>query len=252
MDAEIIYHFCFFHNKGVKSEKRAESAGICSLKICSLKMDSKTICESHGNYSGMGAKIIALLGSPRLSGNTATLLEQAIRGAVDAGCEVEKIEVTTLEFRACREIFFCREQEACAMKDDMTAIYGKFRDVDGVIVATPVMTMGIPGQLKSFMDRFQVYFMAKYMRKKPMVPEDKRKHRLGLYLGISGMNVPSVFDGAKLTMHAFFDIIDVKYWDDLLVRDMDSIQDLSTRPEILKEAYRKGNEMGRLLRKTVT
>lgn len=200
----------------------------------------------------MGARIIALLGSPRLEGNTAKLLNEAIRGANDAGCSVEKIEVTSLNFRACREIFFCREHETCAMKDDMTGIYEKFRDIDGIIVATPVMTMGIPGMLKSFIDRFQVFFMAKYVRKIPLVRKEKRQHRLGLYLGISGMNVPFVFDGAKLTIHAFFDIIDVAYWDDLLIRDMDTIQDLSTRPEFLEEAYRKGKEMGRLLEHTVT
>jgi multimeric flavodoxin WrbA len=200
----------------------------------------------------MGARIIALLGSPRLEGNTAKLLNEAIRGANDAGCSVEKIEVTRLNFRACREIFFCREHETCAMKDDMTGIYEKFRDIDGIIVATPVMTMGIPGMLKSFIDRFQVFFMAKCVRKTPLVRKEKQKHRLGLYLGISGMNVPFVFDGAKLTIHAFFDIIDVTYWDDLLIRDMDTIQNLSTRPEFLEEAYRKGQEMGRLLEETVT
>jgi multimeric flavodoxin WrbA len=200
----------------------------------------------------MGARIIALLGSPRLEGNTAKLLNEAIRGANDAGCSVEKIKVTSLNFRACREIFFCREHETCAMKDDMTGIYEKFRDIDGIIVATPVMTMGIPGMLKSFIDRFQVFFMAKYVRKNPLVRKEKRQHRLGLYLGISGMNVPYVFDGAKLTIHAFFDIIDVAYWDDLLIRDMDTIQDLSTRPEFLEEAYRKGKEMCQLLEHTVT
>jgi len=195
----------------------------------------------------MAAKIIALLGSPLLQGNTSRLLDRAIQGAQDAGADVEKIEVTTLNFKACREIFYCREHETCAMKDDMTDLYEKFRDIDGVIIGTPVMTMGIPGVLKSFMDRFQVYFMAKYVRKKSIVQKEKRKMRLGLYLGISGMNVPYVFDGAKLTVHAFFDIIDVQYWGDLLINDMDTIQDLTTRPELLEQAYRKGNEMGRLL-----
>jgi multimeric flavodoxin WrbA len=195
----------------------------------------------------MGVKIIAILGSPLLQGNTAKLLDRAIQGAKDAGAEVEKIEVTSLNIRACREILYCKEHETCAMKDDMIGIYEQFRDVDGVILATPVMTMGIPGMLKSFIDRFQVYFMAKYVRKRPLVTEAKRKSRLGLYLGISGMNLPYVFDGAKLTVHAFFDIIDVKYWDDLLIRDMDTIQDLTKRPDVMEEAYAKGREMARLL-----
>ena len=196
----------------------------------------------------MGTRVIALLGSPLPEGNTAKLLDEAIRGIKDAGCEVEKIEVTSLRFKSCREIFYCRQEETCAMKDDITPLYEKFRTLDGIIVASPVMTMGIPGMLKSFMDRFQVFFMAKYVRGKPLVPEEKRNRRLGLYLGISGMNVPFVFDGAKLTVQAFFRIIDVKYWDELLIRDMDTIQALSRRPDLLEEAYRKGRAMGELLK----
>lgn len=195
----------------------------------------------------MGYRVVGLLGSPLPHGNTAKLLDAALKGASDAGCEVEKIEVANLTFRSCREIFYCKEHETCAMKDDMVPMYQKFRDLDSLIVATPVMTMGIPGALKSFMDRFQVFFMAKYMREKSLVPEERRAHRRGLYLGISGMNVPYVFDGAKMTMKAFFSIIDVAYWDELLVPDMDTIRDLMTRPEILDAAYRKGSEMGTLL-----
>ncbi|HUU74460.1 MAG TPA: flavodoxin family protein [Methanoregulaceae archaeon] len=198
----------------------------------------------------MGKKIIGLLGSPLLSGNTAKLLDKAMEGARDAGCEVEKIEVTRLNFRACREIFFCMEHEECAMKDDMPEMYKKFQEFDSLIVATPVMTMGIPGMLKSFMDRFQVFFMAKYVRNKSMVAKEKIAHRKGFYIGISGMNVPYVFDGAKLTMEAFFHIIDVEYWDDLLIKDMDTIQDITTRPELLDEAYKKGYELGRMLEGT--
>jgi len=59
--------------------------------------------------------------------------------------------------------------------------------------------------------------------------------------------VPYVFDGAKLTMKAFFSIIDVEYWDELLTRDMDTIRDITTRPDIMDEAYRKGFRLGELL-----
>lgn len=196
----------------------------------------------------MEPEIIAILGSPLLEGNTARLLEEAVRGAREAGCRVEKIEVTTLKFNACREILYCRQNTTCAMRDDLTPIYERVRETDGIIVATPVMTMGIPGVLKSFIDRFQVFFMAKYVRGDSLVSVEKRDRRLGLFIGISGMNVPYVFDGVKLTIQAFFRIIDVKYWGDLLIRDMDTIQDLSRRPELLEEAYRKGWEMGRTLK----
>ena len=195
----------------------------------------------------MGSKVIGLLGSPLPEGNTAILLDRALRGAADAGCTVEKIEVNNLDFQACMEMMFCREHETCIVDDDMQQMYQKFRDMDSLIIATPVMTMGIPGKLKSFMDRFQVFFMAKYMRKKPFVSKERRVERRGLFICISGMKIPEVFVGAKLTVKAFFDIIDCQYTDELLISDMDTIRDVTAHPDLLETAYQKGYALGKSL-----
>ncbi len=195
----------------------------------------------------MGTKVIALLGSPLPEGNTAILLDRAIQGAEEAGCTVEKIVVPFLDFEPCMEILFCREHGTCQMEDELTPLYDKIRDLDGLIIATPIMTMGIPGKLKCLMDRFQVFFMAKYVRRQPLVPEEKRGSRLCLLIAISGMKVPGVFDGAKATVAAFLQIVDVKPFGEILVPDMDNIRDIRTRPEILDEAYRKGLGLGRAL-----
>jgi len=197
----------------------------------------------------MGKKVIGLLGSPLPEGNTAILLDRALAGAADAGCTVEKIVVPFLDFEPCMEILFCKEHETCQMEDDLTPLYPKFRDLDGLIIATPVMTMGIPGKLKSLMDRFQVFFMAKYMRKNSLVPKEKRNSRLALFIAISGMKIPGVFDGAKATVAAFCDIIDCRLAGEILVPDMDTIRDIRTRPEILDLAYQKGFELGSALQR---
>jgi len=198
----------------------------------------------------MGKKIIGLLGSPLPEGNTAKLLERALQGARDAGCETETVVVANLDFQACMEMMFCKEHDTCIMDDDMQPMYGKFREMDSLILATPVMTMGIPGKLKSFMDRFQVFFMAKYVRKEPLVTRDQAKKRHGLFICISGMKVPGVFEGAKKTVQAFFDIIDCRYWDELLINDMDTIRDISAHPDLLDAAYRKGFALGELVKKS--
>jgi putative NADPH-quinone reductase len=195
----------------------------------------------------MAGKIIGLLGSPLTEGNTAQLLDRALKGAEDAGCEVEKIVVVNLDFQACQEMMFCKEHETCILDDDMQAMYPKFRDIGGLIVATPVMTMGIPGKLKSFIDRFQVFFMAKYVRKKPFISKEKKKERKGLFICISGMNIPEVFVGAKMTVKAFFDIIDCQYSDELLISDMDTIKDIQAQPGLLEAAYKKGFALGKSL-----
>ncbi len=195
----------------------------------------------------MARKVIALLGSPLTEGNTARLLDEAIRGVEDAGCEVEKIVVAHLDFAPCMEIFYCVENETCQIRDEVIEIYDKFREMDSLIIATPVMTMGIPGKLKSFMDRFQVFYMAKYYRKEPLISPEQRKRRRMLFLSIAGMNLPTVFDGAKVTARAFGEIIDCPYWDEVLQNDMDTVRDIRTRPEVMEAAYRKGHELGQLL-----
>ena len=58
------------------------------------------------------------------------------------------------------------------------------------------------------------------------------------------MDVPEVFIGAKLTVRAFFDIIDCRYLDELLVNGMDRIKDITTRPDLLDAAYKKGYALG--------
>ena len=198
-------------------------------------------------YCFMGKKVIGLLGSPLSDGNTAKLLDRALKGAEDAGCTVEKIEVGSLDFQACQEMMFCKDHDTCIMDDDMQQLYPKFKEMDGLILATPVMTMGIPGKLKSMMDRFQVFFMAKYMRKKPFISKERSVERRGLFICISGMKIPEVFVGAKLTVKAFFDIIDCQYTDELLISDMDTIRDVTTHPDLLDAAYKKGFAWGKTL-----
>jgi NAD(P)H-dependent FMN reductase len=195
----------------------------------------------------MTRHVIGLLGSPLPEGNTALLLDRALQGAADAGCTVEKIVVNNLDFQACMELMFCTGHETCIMDDDMQEMYRKFRDMDGLIIATPVMTMGIPGKLKSFMDRFQVFFMAKYLRNQPLVAADRKVRRRSLVICIAGMNIPEVFIGVKLTLRAFLDIIDCRSADELLISDMDTIRDIRTRQDLLDAAYAKGRSLGEAL-----
>jgi putative NADPH-quinone reductase len=195
----------------------------------------------------MAGTVIGILGSPLPGGNTAKLLDMALKGAGDAGCTVETIIVNNLDYQPCMEMMFCKEHDTCIMDDDMQQVYGKIRDADSIIIATPVMTMGIPGKLKSFMDRCQIFFMAKYIRKSPLIATEKKKIRRGLFICISGMKIPEVFVGAKLTTRAYLDIIDCTYGDELLISDMDTIQDISTRPGLLEAAYDKGFSLGKKL-----
>ncbi len=123
----------------------------------------------------MAGKIVGLLGSPLTDGNAAKLLDQALKGAEDAGCQVEKIVVVNLDFDACNEMMFCKDHETCGIDDAMQPMYQKFRDLDGIIIGTPVMTMGIPGRLKSFIGPVPGLFYGKIHEEKIPGPQRKKK-----------------------------------------------------------------------------
>ena len=203
------------------------------------------LSDDYSYRSQMSSHIIALLGSPLPSGNTAKLLDNAIRGAEETGCTVTKVMVPELKFSPCEEINNCLIEETCFFKDDITPLYHQFKTMDGLIIATPIMTMGVPGALKSFMDRFQVFYNAKYERKMPLVPKEKRHTRKTLLISISGLNLSDNFVGLKMSVDAFCDIIDCKVSDELLIRDMDTKKDLTQYPDLLDEAYQKGLALGK-------
>ncbi len=189
--------------------------------------------------------IIAILGSNILGGNTDKLLMEAIRGAEDAGCTVERINAAHINIKPCMQTFGCMIEPHCYVDEEAEKYYTMLKKADGIIIATPVMTYGIPGALKCFMDRCQPFYMAKYYRKQPLISKEHAKIRKMLFICIGGMSAEDIFIGPKLTTKAFADIIDVEYSDELFQNDMDKIMKIDTKPEILSAAYEKGFSLGK-------
>lgn len=55
-------------------------------------------------------KAIFINGSPRRNKNTAQMLESAMRGAQEAGAEVEMIHLYSLNFKGCMSCFLCKRK----------------------------------------------------------------------------------------------------------------------------------------------
>lgn len=88
-------------------------------------------------------KILAFNGSPRLKGNTATMLDNAIKGARELGAEVELFNLYKMQFSGCISCFSCKrlDQErpiVCVVKDDLQPILEKVREIDAILIGTPV------------------------------------------------------------------------------------------------------------------
>ena len=89
-------------------------------------------------------KVMALNGSPRKKNwNTVTLLEKVLEGAASAGAETELNQLYGLKYSGCISCFSCKKKGrgqdgVCAVQDDLTSVLDQVKEVDALIIGTPV------------------------------------------------------------------------------------------------------------------
>ncbi|MBQ8521338.1 MAG: flavodoxin family protein [Bacteroides sp.] len=102
----------------------------------------------------MSKKVLILSGSPRKGGNSDTLCDQFMKGAQEAGHEVEKVFVAGKKIAPCRACYFCKDHEgACVIKDDMAEVLTKMLGADVLVLSSPVYFYSVSAQLKAVIDR---------------------------------------------------------------------------------------------------
>lgn len=101
----------------------------------------------------MSKKILVLAASFRKHGNSDTLCDEFIRGAVEAGHDVEKIYINDKKINYCRGCGVCNRTHQCVQKDDMAEILDKMIKADVIVMATPVYFYTMNGQMKTLIDR---------------------------------------------------------------------------------------------------
>ncbi|WP_291328247.1 flavodoxin family protein [Desulfovibrio sp. UCD-KL4C] len=104
-------------------------------------------------------KAIAVNGSPRKKGNTATLLEHALNGAKAKGADVEVVNLYGLKYKGCISCFECKKNGGksygkCVVKDELTSILEKISEADVLIMGTPIYFSSETGEMRSFLERF--------------------------------------------------------------------------------------------------
>jgi multimeric flavodoxin WrbA len=192
-------------------------------------------------------KILAVYGSPRRKGNTASLLKEAVRGARDEGATVEEVVLRDLKISPCLEIYGCKKAGRCAIQDDFQPLYDQLLASHGLMLASPIFFYSVSAHTKSMIDRCQSLWVKKYwIDNSPMVLREPR--RKGLFISVGATKGPRLFDGTLLTLRYFFDVLDMELWRSLLCRGLDFEGDVLDKPEYLDEACRAGRELVQAIR----
>lgn len=107
-------------------------------------------------------KILGICGSPRRKSSYSALTEALTAAKAQGGVEIELVELRARKMNCCIHCNKClRDQsDRCTVyQDEMTELYDKFYEADGVIIASPVYEMSITAQLSTFFSRFRSAWM---------------------------------------------------------------------------------------------
>jgi len=102
-------------------------------------------------------KVLAVCGSPRVSGNTAFLLRTMVEDLVAAGGDAKFLMLSNLSIEDCNGCLICEETDCtgdCSINDDMQkTVIPELLSTDALILGTPSYFDLPSAQLKRFMDR---------------------------------------------------------------------------------------------------
>ena len=83
-------------------------------------------------------KVLMLNGSPRKDGNTSVALREMEQVFAQEGIECETIQVGQKDVRGCIACNQCAKTGKCVFDDIVNEVALKFREADGLVVASPV------------------------------------------------------------------------------------------------------------------
>ncbi|ATB70048.1 iron-sulfur flavoprotein [Sulfurospirillum diekertiae] len=162
-------------------------------------------------------KIVAINGSPRKNANTATLLKHALKGAEKQGAQTELVHLYDLNYKGCVSCFACKliggkSYGKCAHKDELKPLLEKLRDVDAILLGSPIYFGNITGMMRSFIERlafqytlYDANYSSLFPRKIPiglmytMNLDEKRMREWGYVEALQGLEkrLGSIFGSSE-------------------------------------------------------
>ena len=112
------------------------------------------------------SKVLVISTSLRAGSNSDILTESLIKGARDAGHEVEHISLKGKDLKFCIGCLVCQKTQTCVLKDDAIWIAEKVKNADTLVFATPIYYYEMSGQMKTLLDRMNPLYPSDYRFRK--------------------------------------------------------------------------------------
>lgn len=160
-------------------------------------------------------RLLILVGSPRRTGNSATLADAVRRGAEAAGAQVVLRHIDDFVTNFLRDCRSCRLPDGeCAIPDQFRRLFFEdFLPAQAVVFSSPIYWYGMSAQTKAFFDRTFCYYAASHPSSADVMEKMGGK-RIGLvlsseetYLGAELGIVHQVQEFTRYTHSAFVGVV---------------------------------------------
>ncbi|MDD1665695.1 MAG: flavodoxin family protein [Methanomicrobiales archaeon] len=179
----------------------------------------------EGVSSGGNVEALIIQGSPRADGNCSIFANWVAEEAGNIKKKARVVYLDDLSIHPCIGCYQCYNTGTCTFEDDMTDLIGALRSASLLVICTPVYTNTVPGGLKIFIDRCQVYHAERNL----FMDGGEKK---GILLSVAGRTGAGNFACVKEVVASFMRNLGIQYFGEILLDGMDGIRDIRTLPGI--------------------
>ena len=105
-------------------------------------------------------KVLIVNGSPHRDGNVSVAIRELKKVFAAEGVEVANVELGIKRVPGCLGCYMCKKLGKCVVEDVVNEAADKFKEADGLVVASPVYYASPNGTIVSFLDR--LFFSTKF------------------------------------------------------------------------------------------
>ncbi len=98
-------------------------------------------------------KVLIINASPRVNGNTSIAVKELVKTFDDQDVQTEVVQIGANAIRGCIACGKCSQLGKCVFDDAVNLIAPKFKEADGLVVATPVYYASANATLIACLDR---------------------------------------------------------------------------------------------------
>ena len=183
---------------------------------------------------GSSIKVLGLVGSPKVDGNTAKIVNAILEGAAENGAEAVTYNLASLDIKGCDACHRCQENGCCVIDDDMQELYQQIEEADTVVLGSPVYMWQMTAQTKLLID-----LMTACLRQNFSSRLDNKKLILVFTQGIPDRDAfePYFEYTAGLLYYLGFDVLEI-----IVAAGTDNLE-VTFRPRLLE----KSRDLGKLI-----